>query len=317
MQSAALAALQPYLRSDAVVDCTRSGIPRCAWHRHTPALAANSAYFGHVPWARDYLQGCHRTAAFRTRWLAATGRWDGRIVVDIGCGPGNVYATLGGNPALLIGVDVADGALQIARELGYVPLLADAQALPLVSGFADIVAVNATLHHCDDMTVALAEAARLVKPGGILIVDHDPQLTAWHFKGVARLAWNLRVYPYRWTKKGFHRSRSEQSMALQGEVHHQPGCGVTRELFESVLRPAFDVRLYFHNHDVGDDALNGERGQSAWKYRLAQRLSGVDPSTADAALSIMCVATRLPVMRAEALASHDGASAGARETASE
>ena len=56
---------------------------------------------------------------------------------------------------MLIGVDVSRGALEMAQKIGYTPVLADAQHLPFVSGFADIVTLNAALHHCDDMVQAL------------------------------------------------------------------------------------------------------------------------------------------------------------------
>lgn len=130
--------------------------------RSTPGLLANIQYFDTRPWADSYLAYCHRSAAFRARWHAVTGSWRGKIVVDVGCGPGNVNANLQETPALLIGVDVSLGALQMARAYGYTPLRADAQDMPLISGFADLVVVNASIHHCDDMAAALAESARLV-----------------------------------------------------------------------------------------------------------------------------------------------------------
>ncbi|GAX44085.1 type 11 methyltransferase [Tolypothrix sp. NIES-4075] len=49
--------------------------------------------------------------------------------------------------------------------------------------FADIVVANATVNHCDDMGRILREAARLVRPGGLLFTDQDPQRSAWNFKG--------------------------------------------------------------------------------------------------------------------------------------
>ena len=70
----------------------------------------------------------------------------------------------------------------MAEAIGYAPLLADVQHVPLRAGIADIVTVCSTLHHCDDMPRVLAEAARLVFPGGILVTDHDPQLSALDFK---------------------------------------------------------------------------------------------------------------------------------------
>lgn len=287
--------LRPYIRLDAEVDWSDPEMPVAPIQRTSPGLQANAEYFGHPEWGRNYFLYCHRGDAFRDRWREATGSWDGKIVVDIGCGPGNVFATVGGRPKLLIGVDVSAGALGMARQIGYVPIVGDAQNLPFVSGFADLVVLNAALHHCDDMQRALEEAARIVAPGGVLVADHDPQLSAWEFRGLARLAWEGRLIVYLGLKKGFHRSTREQAVALASEIHHRPGHGVTRELFESVLIPGrFDLGIFPHNHDVGREIFDGDRGRAAWKFRIAQRLSGLDPDSPAAALSLLCRARKRP-----------------------
>ena len=82
------------------------------------ALAANATYFGNLGWAQEYLDSCHRDEHFRSRWQAAGGDWTDKTVIDLGCGPGNVFATLGGKPGLLIGVDVAAGSLELAPLFG-------------------------------------------------------------------------------------------------------------------------------------------------------------------------------------------------------
>ena len=180
--------LAQYFRpSDRRFTCT-DGIVQYPIANPTAVLEANRYYFSHPVWAQEYFDACHRDETFKERWAAALGSWDGKVVVDIGCGPGNLYATLGGNPSLLIGVDISAAALQMAKQLGYTPLLADAHDLPLRSGFADVVVLNATLHHCDDMARVLAEAARLVKPNGLLVTDCDPQKSAWHFRGFGLVA---------------------------------------------------------------------------------------------------------------------------------
>jgi SAM-dependent methyltransferase len=287
------ASLQPFLAPAADVNWDDATLPVCDIRNRTPGLDANSLYFDHADWAKNYFDHCHRDDQFRARWQSATGSWDGKIVVDIGCGPGNVFATVGGTPRLLIGADVSRGALKMARDIGYQPILADAHALPFKSGFADIVVVNAALHHCDDMARVLAEAGRLVGPGGVLVTDHDPQLSAWDFKGPAKWAWDLRLFVYRWLKKGFHGSIEEQSLGLQSEIHHMPGRGVTRELYSDVLIPmGFDVNVYAHNNEVGAAVLQRDLGRSRAKYRLAQAISGVDPDSPAAALSLLCRATR-------------------------
>ena len=194
---------------------------------------------------------------------------------------------------MLIGVDISLGALKMAEKIGYYPLLADAQDLPLRSEIADIVVVNATIHHCDDMEAVLKEAGRLVKPGGVLVCDHDLQKTAWDFKGVARFLWTARLPIYRFLKRGGHATNSEQWLALATEAHHVPGDGLSIEFYHSILDPiGFSTHVYPHNHTVGSEVFTGEVGHSQMKYRLAQWLSGINPNSPSAALSLMCVATK-------------------------
>ncbi len=264
--------------------------------RHTPALLANSYYFSNTEWMKGYLM-CHQTAAFKGRWQTLMGSWQDQIVVDVGCGPGNVYRALRkhcGVPRLLIGIDVAEGGLRMAQSLGYTPVLADAQQLPFVSEFADIVVANAMLHHCDDMAQALRESARLVRPGGRLIVDHDPQRSMFGRSKMAKLIWHMRLPLYRWLKRGGHATADEQLWSTATEAHHKPGDGVDAELFYQVLEPmGFEIRLYPHNASVGSEVVEGQRGFSPWKVRWAQRLSGIDPDSVAGAMVLMCVATKL------------------------
>jgi ubiquinone/menaquinone biosynthesis C-methylase UbiE len=262
----------------------------------TPAMEANSYYFGHPEWGLNYFQACHRDDKFIELWQTVIGSWQGKIVVDIGCGAGNIYASLKavcGQPQLLLGVDVSLGALKMARQLGYTAVLADAHNLPFVSEFADIVMLNASLHHCDDMAKVLQEAAKLVRPGGLLITDHDPQKSAYEFQGLGSLLWELRLPIYKLMKRGGHATTEEQAWCLATEVHHQANDGVTSEMFHQVLEPmGFAVNIYPHNHTVGAAALQGNYGQPFWKYRVAQQLSGINPNSVEAALTLMCVATR-------------------------
>lgn len=262
--------------------------------RRSASLEANAYYFGNEAWSEEYLKYCHRSDTFRDRWLAAGGEWTGKVIIDIGCGPGNIYSTLGGKPQLLIGVDVAPKALEIAKRQGYTPILADANNLPFKSSIADIVTLNATLHHTENMDSVLKEAARLVKPGGVLITDHDPQRSAWNYRGLASLLWNARLLYYRLIGYSFHKSSEQQKWALASETHHKPGHGVTRALFESILEPlGFEVKVYPHNHELGAEVLNGTAGPMEMKYRIGNILSGRNPKANHSALTLMCVARKL------------------------
>jgi 2-polyprenyl-3-methyl-5-hydroxy-6-metoxy-1,4-benzoquinol methylase len=104
----------------------------------------------------------------------------GLRVVDIGCGMGTFTfeaASRGAHYAL--GLDLAvsgiTAANRIAREehvTGCTFLLADAVALPAKTGGADVVIAADFTEHLDDETLrrVMAEAARIVKPGGTLVI---------------------------------------------------------------------------------------------------------------------------------------------------
>jgi SAM-dependent methyltransferase len=293
-QNAYLEVLGPYLSTNASVEEV-DGIPTARIDKWSPGLRANAHYFNHPKWMANWLQHVHTDAKLRQRWRAVSGGWDGKLVIDVGCGPGNLFQNLGGIPAVLIGVDIAPTSLKMAARLGYIPLLADAHAMPLRAEIADIVALNATLHHCDDMRKVITECARLVKPGGVIVIDHDPQMSAWNFAGLGRLLWDLRRPVYRLMKRPGHSAEyEEQRWADATEIHHRPGDGLSESFFRSVLEPEnFDVRVYPHNHTAGTEILNGVMGRKHLKYSVIQRLSGIDPNAAKAALSLLCVGCRV------------------------
>lgn len=287
-----LSTIKPYLRADARV-VEREGYLEAPIKRPSEAIQANAYYFNHPEWAEEYLTYCHRSESFKSRWQAALSDWTNKVIVDIGCGPGNIFATLQGNPKLLIGIDVAPKSLELARGAGYLPLLADATHLPFKSGFADIVVLNAALHHCEDMQAILKEAARIVKPGGLLVTDHDPQLSAWEYKGLAKLLWNSRLLVYKITGHGFHKTDSQQHWGLKCEIHHKPGHGVTKKLFFDTLEPmGFNVKVFPHNHELGAEVLQGKKGKAELKYRIGNILSGRNPAADTSALSLMCIARK-------------------------
>jgi SAM-dependent methyltransferase len=292
--SKSISLLEPYLSPDISIIIGEENLPTCTIPNFSSSMAANSYFFGHPIWGKEYFETSHRHDIFRERWQAATGSWDDKVVVDIGCGPGNLYATIGGVPKVIIGVDISPGALKMAQQVGYTPLLADAQQLPLIDGCADLVVANATIHHCDDMARVLAEAARLVKVGGLLVTDKDAQSTALNLQGLGLFLREIRFFFYWIIRSKYYLSVEYRQARQATETHNQnPGDGIRPELYYQVLEPlGFEVKLFPHNHDLGSEVLAGKIGKMSWKRRLAQRLSGINPDTPAAAQSIMCVAKR-------------------------
>jgi SAM-dependent methyltransferase len=282
--------LTPYLANPLLVTVNQAGIPTVPIPRWTAGMMANRHFFNHPAWAAQYLAEENGGEALRSRYRAAIGAWDGKVVVDLGCGPGNWLACVGGKPLVTIGVDIAVNALKLARRQGYVPLLADVHRLPLRDGCADVVVANATLHHCDDVAQVLAEAARLVKPGGCLVTDLDPQASAWRFWGMGWCLYHL----LRWFVGRSWVTWDQPMVRFYAEVHHQwPGDGVDVDLYDRVLGPlGFAVQLFPHNHRVGAAVLDGEWGKAPRLIRWAQWWSGLHPDRREAAQSVMCVARR-------------------------
>lgn len=95
---------------------------------------------------------------------------------------------------------------------------------------------------------------------------------------------------YRVIGHGFHKTGEKQKWGLACEIHHKPGDGVTKHLFDSVLKPmGFEVNVYPHNHDLGAEIFEGKQGKASIKYRLGNLLSCRNPSASKSALTLMCV----------------------------
>ncbi len=97
------------------------------------------------------------------------------VVGDLGCGSGRITAALAPFAAEVIAVDGSAEMLDVARSrlAGYdnVRLLRGSlEALPVADAALDAAFLVHVLHHVTEPALALAEAARALRPGGRLIV---------------------------------------------------------------------------------------------------------------------------------------------------
>jgi SAM-dependent methyltransferase len=124
--------------------------------------------------------------------LAARLPRGGRIL-EVGCGTGGLLVAAARDRREIVGIDIAARWLVAARrrlaDHGLsVPLLAaSADRLPWPDGHFDTVVADSVLEHLDDAAGALREWARVLRPGGRLVVwspnrhtlTTDPHLGLW------------------------------------------------------------------------------------------------------------------------------------------
>jgi ubiquinone/menaquinone biosynthesis C-methylase UbiE len=146
--------------------------------------AAALRYFAQHADHWDAIRSLHvAESAVEARMHTVLGDNIGRLV-DIGTGTGRMIELFGSKAAHTVGIDRSPEMLRLARsklsESGaekWELRQGDLAALPLEDGSADTVILHQVLHYIPAPEAALAEAARLLAPGGrLLIVDfasHD------------------------------------------------------------------------------------------------------------------------------------------------
>lgn len=145
--------------------------------------AAAQAYFAERAEHWNAIRSLHVDEAEVERAIAdAIGDAPVDSLLDIGTGTGRMLELLGPRAERALGVDISHDMLRVARETLERSAQSHVQArrgdmyrLPSSADTHDLVVIHQVLHFADEPAAVVAEAARVLRPGGrLLIADFAP-----------------------------------------------------------------------------------------------------------------------------------------------
>jgi 2-polyprenyl-6-hydroxyphenyl methylase / 3-demethylubiquinone-9 3-methyltransferase len=137
----------------------------------------------------DLFGPLHKINPLRLEWIdAACGGLAGKAVLDVGCGGGILSEAMAGKGAHVLGIDLGDKALGVAKlhklesgaQVDYRLVAAEALAAE-TPGAYDVVTCMELLEHVPDPASTVAACAALAKPGGTLVfstINRNPKAYA-------------------------------------------------------------------------------------------------------------------------------------------
>lgn len=196
----------------------------------------------------------------------STGR--GKRVLEMGLGTGTDFMQWVRNGAIAVGRDLTQASVDMVQErLGLEGLTADvargdAEALEFPDNTFDVYFSWGVLHHTPDTEKAIAEAHRVLKPGGEL------RIMLYHWVSVGALLV--------WLAQGPLRGRLVGPRTTYARYVESPGTKMfsereARQMVGRYFRPeSIVLRSYLGAGDLLSQRLSAR--YSAWPWRLAQRL---------------------------------------------
>lgn len=174
------------------------------------------------------------------------------IVLDVGAGTGRfstAAATVGSN---VIAIDASHNMIRMASEQrpalhvsgGITFVMGDAASLPFSAAMFDVLISVKLLSHCRDIHPYISEMARVLKPGGLLILDVPHRLAGVYGRfgpGLPIQSYTDYVHPLSEIEESLRRSSIDLTRrltysALPVSLVHSWLCPRTRIVPTSLLR---------------------------------------------------------------------------------
>jgi SAM-dependent methyltransferase len=204
----------------------------------------------------EYRTGKSILASYASR----LGTLGGKLVLDIGCGLGGKTVAYAEAGARVIGVDLSEKNVSQCFEFAHVRgveaafVAGDAERLPFAAGIFDLVIANDSLEHFGNPEGALAELARVLKPGGSIILFFTPwgSPLGSHLYDYIRTPWCHLLFP-EWLLRGLlereladrHEPDPETRAARLLDEYHGELNRITVRRYHRMLKRLPGVELSF------------------------------------------------------------------------
>jgi len=208
-------------------------------------------------------------------------------VLDIGAGTGNLTAHFLDAGATVVSADVSPGCLRVMSQRfsatgRHAVQLIDGRSLNVFADATfDVVACYSVLHHVPDYLALVAEMARVVRPGGLVYIDHERHDASWHDPVLALCMREVCVFPpRRWTRfldprKYWNRIRPllqwqrwfDRRWMPEGDLHIWPDDHIEWARVEAHARDAGVEPVIVRDHLLFEARYDGAAWER-WKDRV-------------------------------------------------
>jgi len=186
---------------------------------------------------------------FIKKILAAPQDFEGKLVLDVGCGMGRFAEVATRWGARVVGIDLSTAVEVATKNLAdreFVAMQADVFSLPFAPETFDCIYSMGVLHHTPDCEMAVKTLVQYLKPGGLLAVWLYSGYNHWY-----RFTDQYRKITHRMSPRALHRlfrvavpffywlDRGLRVIPLVG----RPVAGVVHEVFWVNRHPDPEVRL--------------------------------------------------------------------------